>query len=311
MVFKYKRHVTLLLFGIMSCLLGSACVKNEQPQYIEVPFQELPLPVPENQLDIKSYGNEAGSALERIEKSKNIRVGLLADAYPFCYTNKRGKLVGLDVDYANQIARSILGKKAVIHFVILDAPERIDALNSGEVDILVANLAVTKTHAKEVLFSKPYLQSGVGVLSRLGAKSFTEKSELKGHSVVVAKGSAAEKFLEDYSSKVNLIRHNSYTEAFAAFKLGAGDALAADSLLLSAWASQNDGYTLSSASLDKVSSIACAVKNGEGALAARVAQITDKLASRGFFRQGYYKHLLPCRTFGMHPEEILLKKHVQ
>ena len=47
------------------------------------------------------------TTFERIQRSGTLRVGYNSAAFPFCYFNEQGELVGIDVAMAYELARSL------------------------------------------------------------------------------------------------------------------------------------------------------------------------------------------------------------
>ncbi|WDZ82894.1 transporter substrate-binding domain-containing protein [Micromonospora cathayae] len=90
-----------------------------------------------------------------------LRVGVLADA-PLLSAGPAVAPVGFDADLARYLAGS-LGKVAT--FVPLAAEDRIASLESGQVDVVFAALAMTSERKRIVAFSGPYLEGGTALLA--------------------------------------------------------------------------------------------------------------------------------------------------
>ncbi|MEM9542369.1 MAG: phosphate ABC transporter substrate-binding protein PstS family protein [Cyanobacteria bacterium P01_E01_bin.42] len=129
------------------------------------------------QTDTQSSANlgnsstEAGEAevkntLDRIKETGTITVGLTADYPPFSFTEGEGdeiEYLGFEVDLANYLAAELIGEEATVQFIPLGLDERLETLDNGEVDLIIA-LTQTEERKQQVAFSEAYYSSGVGLI---------------------------------------------------------------------------------------------------------------------------------------------------
>jgi ABC-type amino acid transport substrate-binding protein len=104
-----------------------------------------------------SGGGQAASGagtLDRIIQSKQIRVGVVNDNPPYSFVDNTGNLVGYDIDIINAIAQDV---GATPNLIRVDAPGRISGLQTGQLDMTVANFSITPARALVIDFSQPYL----------------------------------------------------------------------------------------------------------------------------------------------------------
>jgi len=95
--------------------------------------------------------------IQRIKERGTFLVAMTAaDQPPFYYTNKEGKLAGLDVDIATAIATS-LGVKAVFNREAKSFGDLIPLVTSGKADAAISKLSRTTARAQLVAFSDPYI----------------------------------------------------------------------------------------------------------------------------------------------------------
>ena len=130
--------------------------------------------------------------MDEIKKSGVIRIGVFTDKAPFGYVDANGVNQGYDVVYAQRIAQD-LGVK--VEFTSLDPAARAEYVNTGKVDITLANFTVTKERAEQVDFAKPYMKVALGVVSPEKAVIHSV-DELKGKTLIIAKGTTAETYFE-------------------------------------------------------------------------------------------------------------------
>ncbi len=91
-----------------------------------------------------------------------LRVGV-APSYPPVVFEQDGEIVGIEADLARGLGAR-LGRRVV--FESFDERELIDALERGEVDVVMSGLSITPERAARVRFCLPYLQVGQLALIR-------------------------------------------------------------------------------------------------------------------------------------------------
>ena len=100
--------------------------------------------------------NSGGKAVGTSVGGDVLRVGISANAPPIAF-KKGGKLQGLEVDFAQQLARHL---EKQIKFVELAWNKQISSLEEGKIDIIMSGMTITPKRAYRVAFSKPYLRTG-------------------------------------------------------------------------------------------------------------------------------------------------------
>ncbi|MGV2290760.1 transporter substrate-binding domain-containing protein [Trinickia sp. YCB016] len=124
--------------------------------------------------DVKSHGE--------------LSCGVYSNVEPFSYPNAQTRqLEGMDVDLCNAIAKQ-LGVKATLEPLAVEA--RIPQLKLGRVDIVVANLAYTKTRATQIDFSNAYYSTKeVLVVKKVDANK--KLADFAGQKISAADGSTS------------------------------------------------------------------------------------------------------------------------
>ena len=100
--------------------------------------------------------------LDEIKESGTINIGVFSDKNPFGYVDENGEYQGYDVYFANRLAEDL---GVDVNFVSTEAASRIEYLQTGKVDIILANFTVTPERAEEVDFALPYMNVSLGVIS--------------------------------------------------------------------------------------------------------------------------------------------------
>ena len=77
---------------------------------------------------------------DQIKDSGTINIGVFSDKNPFGYVDENGDYQGYDVYFANRIGED-LGVE--VNFVSTEAANRIEYLQTGKVDVILANFTVT------------------------------------------------------------------------------------------------------------------------------------------------------------------------
>lgn len=251
--------------------------------------------------------NENLSTIDKIKENGKIRIGVFSDKPPFGYVDANGKNQGFDVEIGKRLAKDLLGDESKVEFVLVEAASRVEYLESGKVDIILANFTVTEERKEKVDFSNPYMKVALGVVSKDG--KYKNIDELKGKKVIVNKGTTAENYLTKNYPDIELVKYDHNTEAFQALKDGRGEALVHDNTLVLAWAreSGNNDYKVGIGKLGEEDTIAAAVKKGDSELLGWINEDLSKLGKEGFIREAYEKTLLPAYGDSIKIEDIIIE----
>jgi len=128
------------------------------------------------------YAGSAANVLAHIQKKNEITVGV-SILPPWVMKNKEGKLIGFEIDIANQLAKD-LGVK--VKFKQYQWNQMIPALKKGEIDIIASGLSITPKRALEINYSNPYSSSGYSLVSNLElTKDFTSIKDLNDEKIYI------------------------------------------------------------------------------------------------------------------------------
>ena len=239
--------------------------------------------------------------LDEIKSSGTINIGVFSDKSPFGYVDENGAYQGYDVYFGNRIGQD-LGVK--INYVSTEAANRIEYLQTGKVDIILANFTVTPERAQEVDFALPYMNVALGVVSP-DSRVITSLSDIGAEDqVIVISGTTAETYLEKNNPEIKLQKYDAYAEAKTAFENGNGVAWANDNTEVIAFAIENPGYTVGIPSLGNADTIAPAVTKGNSTLLNWLNDEIKALGNENFFHADYEATLLD--TYGKDYEDTLV-----
>ncbi len=248
----------------------------------------------------------AKSSIEEIKQRGVLRVGVFSDKPPFGFVDKSGKNQGFDVVIAKRFAKDLLGDETKIEFVLVEAANRVEVLQSNKVDITMANFTVTDERKQKVDFANPYMKVYLGVVSPSGTP-ITSVEQLKGKKLIVNKGTTAETYFTKNHPDIELLKYDQNTEAFEALKDNRGAALAHDNTLLFAWAKENTGYQVGIPTLGGQDTIAPAVKKGNKELLDWVNTELETLGKEKFIHKAYDETLKPAYGDSINPEDIVVE----
>jgi len=136
---------------------------------------------------------QAQGALEKIKRTGVMTSANSFEYVPFGYI-ENGKMVGFDVDLADEIARR-MGVR--MSWEKIDFRGIVAALTSSRVDTLITAMTWTPERAERILFSEPYFDGGIGAAYRLDGVSVAKPDDIKGKNVGLQIGSAGEKWARD------------------------------------------------------------------------------------------------------------------
>ncbi|MCR4762766.1 MAG: transporter substrate-binding domain-containing protein [Lachnospiraceae bacterium] len=239
--------------------------------------------------------------LDEIKSDGTVNIGVFSDKNPFGYVDENGAYQGYDVYFAERIGQD-LGVK--INYVSTEAANRVEYLETGKVDIVLANFTVTKERAEKVDFALPYMNVALGVVSP-DSRVITDLSEITADDeVIVISGTTAETYLTENNPEIKLQKYDTYANAKNAIENGNGVAWANDNTEVIAFALQNPGYTVGIPSLGSQDTIAPAVSKGNTTLLDWINDEIRALADEQFFHKDYEATLVD--TYGLDYEESLV-----
>ncbi|MFC3885795.1 transporter substrate-binding domain-containing protein [Bacillus songklensis] len=144
--------------------------------------------------------SEESGSLARIQKEKVINIGIEGVYPPFNYHDQSDKLVGFDVDIAEELA-SRMGVKA--NFVETPWDTIIGGLLSNKYDIIVSSMAITPERQKKVDFTDPYYHTGAQLFVNKGYDRVKDpEKDLQGKKIGVAIGTTFEKKAVELGAQV-------------------------------------------------------------------------------------------------------------
>ena len=271
-----KKLIALMLSILMVCSLAACASKQDSAS-----------------ASTETASTEASGE----EKTLTMATNVAFPPYEF-YENEQP--AGIDVDIATAICEK-LGYKLDIMDIEFGAI--LGAVSSGKADFTMAGLTVTDERKEKVDFAKPYMKVALGVVSPENAE-ITDVSQLKGKTLIIAKGTTAESYFEKNEPDVKLQKYDQYADAYNALLDGRGDAFSTDNTEVLAWAKTNKGFKVGITKLGDEDTIAPAVQKGNKELLNWINDEIKSLGEESFFHKDYEETLVD--TYGLDYEDELV-----
>jgi polar amino acid transport system substrate-binding protein len=150
------------------------------------------------------------------------RIGITPTYPPLAY-KFRGQLVGMEVDFANQ-----LGKELDKQITFVETPwvELIPALVADKIDIIMSGMSITEDRLKLVSFTEPYLRMGQMALVRArdqtrfaNLESFLDTTSRLGF----VRNTTGEQVAKEIFSRATLVAQPTIEDGVAALRRGVID----------------------------------------------------------------------------------------
>ena len=177
-----------------------------------------------------STASAAGTSpvLERIEKTRTLRVGMTGTQPPFNVKSKTGELIGMDVELARLLARAM---RVELELVAMPFADLLPALEDQEVDLVISGVTATLKRNIRVPFVGPYFVTGISILTKSDLlATVTTAQQLNDEKLKIAalRGSTSEDLVEAALDKPAFIAVKEYDDAVQMLLDGEIDALVAD-----------------------------------------------------------------------------------
>ena len=196
--------------------------------------------------DAETQGKgSAENSLEAIKDKDKMVFGVKNDTRLFGLKNpSTGKVEGFDIDIAKALTKEILGDESKAEFVEVTSKTRVQLLQNGKIDAVVATMTITEERKKEVDFTDVYFEAGQSLLVKKGSKIKSVEDLKKGTKVIAVKGSTSAVNIAEKAPDAEVLQYENYSEAFTALKSGQGDALTTDDSILYGMADEDPNFEL-------------------------------------------------------------------
>jgi len=167
--------------------------------------------------------------LDNVKRKGVLVVGTKADYAPFGFLDASGNIVGLEADLAGDVAKR-LGVK--LELVPVTSANRMQLLQEGKIDLMIATMSVTPEREKAVgIISPHYYATRIGVLAPKSA-NIKDETDLKGKRICALAGVFFNDRLKTEFTQQDLLVFNSTIDNEAALLADKCVGFAFDDVLL-------------------------------------------------------------------------------
>ena len=228
----------------------------------QVPARQFAEPRPEKCEDGKDPAaslkpsKASGPAVDRIKGRENsdgskgrLVVGVDQNSYLWGYRDPAtGSIDGFDIDLVRAIAKDLLGPDAKVTYKTIPTDQRIPAVRSGDVDMVVRTMTVNCDRIKDVAFSTAYFEAGQQLLApKENARVTGFNGSLRGKRLCYAEGSTAQELMrtDDYRALgARPVVVPNQLDCLVRLQLDEADAVLTDSALGAGQAAQDPSVRL-------------------------------------------------------------------
>ncbi|GAA3138267.1 hypothetical protein GCM10010466_31500 [Planomonospora alba] len=227
--------------------------------------------------------------LDRIARTRTITIGYRG-GLPGMALKRSGAPSGFEIDVARRIAAEL--KVPADGVVFKDVGiRREEAVESGAVDLVVANLSITEGRRGRVAFAGPYYLAYRDVLVRKGS-GISSLEDLRGRRVCVAPGTTTTALIRDRGIAFEAVEADDMAECADRVADGTADAFPGDDLVVAGFGARESGeFTIAGLRLRR-EPYGVALRKGD-----RLACAAVTGAIEAMYEDGSMKELLD-RHFG-------------
>ena len=169
--------------------------------------------------------------LDDVKARGKLIVGIKNDYVPFGFLTKEDELKGFEIDLAKYVAGKIVGSETEIELVPVVASNRIELLNAGRIDLILATLGVNKERAKVIDFTEEYYNMAGIVLLTPKESTIAKWEDVRGQKLCGMQGNLYNRTLTGtYGAQTVLLTGTA--DMFKAFQNGRCSAVAFDGPIL-------------------------------------------------------------------------------
>ncbi|GAA0696549.1 glutamate ABC transporter substrate-binding protein [Kitasatospora atroaurantiaca] len=235
---------------------------------------------------------ESGPKVQEIKHRGTLIVGVDQNSYHWGFRNPQtGRIEGFDIDLARAVAKAVLGDPEKVTFKTVPTAKRIEAIRTGQVDLITRTMTITCDRWKEISFSAPYFASGQRLVVPKAAKVTTMAQGLNGKRACVADQSSSQAELKRDSRGASEVKvQENQLDCLVLMQLGKVDATLTDVALAAAQAAQDPTVEVAGETIAPAH-MGIAMKKEDTDLVARVNQVLVDYRADGGWQASYDRWL--------------------
>ncbi|RXT07785.1 transporter substrate-binding domain-containing protein [Ammoniphilus sp. CFH 90114] len=174
-----------------------------------------------------STGPSEASTLEKIQDKKKIVIGTAPGYMPFEMKDKQGNFIGYDIDLGNAIGESM---KVPVEFKQFEFSGLIPALQTGEIDMIIAGMTIRGDRALAVSFANPYYATGqvLMVPTKDNSTKTWEDLDQPGKKIAVSLGTTGALLAKQLFKQATVVDFDDFPTAGMAMIQGQADGIVYD-----------------------------------------------------------------------------------
>ena len=229
--------------------------------------------------------------LDAVKKAGKLRVAVDTTYPPMEFESTDGKIIGLDVDLARELAKIL---KVEAEFIAMPWDGILAGLQSNRYDIIMSSMNITPERSAQVNFV-PYISMGQVFVVKKTARPVTKDKDLEGRVVAVQVDTtsfAAVEAIQKSGVKIKGIKtFPGATETFSALKANQADVIVTDEVLGKYYAALDSKTFIVSGNAIKPEPIGIAVKKSDTKLLKALEDAVKTIKSNGTFAKVYKQWL--------------------
>lgn len=174
-----------------------------------------------------AFAADTPSTLDKILAAKKIVIGTAPGYLPFEMKDKKGNFIGYDIDLGKAVAKAL---NVEVEFKQFEFSGLIPALQTGEIDILIAGMTIRGDRALAVSFPNPYYSTGQVLMVPTKDTETKIWSDLdkKGKKIAVSQGTTGALLAKQIYREATVLDFPTFPEASAALVQGEADGVVYD-----------------------------------------------------------------------------------
>ncbi len=232
-----------------------------------------------------------GADLDAVKKAGKLKVAVDTTYPPMEFESVDGKIIGLDVDLARELAK-VLGVQA--EFVVMPWDGILAGLQSNRYDVIMSSMNITPERSAQVNFV-PYLTMGQVFVVKTNGKTVLTDKDLAGRTVAVQVDTtsfSAVEAIQKSGVKIKEIKtFPGATETFSALKANQADVIVTDEAVGRYYAGLDAKTFKVSGNAIKPEPIGIAVKKTDAKLFKALEEALKTIKANGAYSKVYKQWL--------------------
>lgn len=228
----------LVVFSLVLAACGGGAVPTAE-KVIQTVVVTAPAGTPQVQVQVQvAQAPGFGETLAAVQARGTLICGVNGQLPGFSFLDPSGAYAGFDVDFCRALAAAIFGDDTKVEYRNLTTQERLPALQTGEIDVLIRNTTWTLTRDTDngLNFTGTTFYDGQGIMVPADS-GITTLNDLEGGTVCVQKGTTTELNLADAMALNNVTYtpavYEDVNQTYGAYAEGRCDAVTSDKSQLS------------------------------------------------------------------------------